>query len=101
MLLGVKYLHDNYFIHRDLKPDNLFCSREGFVKVADFGFTKQFGTPYRAFTSNTCTTQYRSPEVFFGTHFYTEKSDIWAYGCIVAYIYKREALFDSKTFNEL
>jgi cell division cycle 2-like protein len=58
---GLKYLHDNYIFHRDMKPENLFVSRTGWIRIADFGFAKEFGTPYKKFTINACTIEYRAP----------------------------------------
>jgi serine/threonine protein kinase len=40
---------------KDLKLENVFVSREGRVKLADFGFTKEYGTPYKKYTTNACT----------------------------------------------
>ncbi len=37
LLLGVKYLHENKIIHRDLKLDNLFLNEDMELKIGDFG----------------------------------------------------------------
>ena len=37
---GIAYLHENYIMHRDLKPSNIFVSREGLIKIGDFGMSK-------------------------------------------------------------
>ena len=58
---GLEAAHDNHIVHRDIKPQNIIISREGKVKVADFGIAK-------AATTNTVTqnavgsVHYLSPE---------------------------------------
>lgn len=37
LLLGVKHLHDRHLVHLDIKPENIFISREGYYKLGDFG----------------------------------------------------------------
>jgi polo-like kinase 1 len=38
LLLGVKYLHENKMIHRDLKLENLFLNDNMELKIGGFGF---------------------------------------------------------------
>lgn len=39
-LRGLEYLHKNWIMHRDLKPNNLLVNKDGVLKVADFGLAK-------------------------------------------------------------
>ena len=76
--MGIEAAHNNHIIHRDIKPQNIIISKEGKVKVTDFGIAK-------AATSNTITSNamgsvhYTSPEQARGG-FSDEKSDIYSLG---------------------
>lgn len=76
--MGIEAAHNNHIIHRDIKPQNIIISREGKVKVTDFGIAK-------AASSNTITSNvmgsvhYTSPEQARGG-FSDEKSDIYSMG---------------------
>lgn len=75
---GMEAAHSNHIIHRDIKPQNIIISRDGKVKVADFGIAK-------AASSNTVTqtalgsVHYLSPEQARGGYS-DEKSDIYSLG---------------------
>ena len=80
ILEGLKYLHDNKIMHRDLKSANIFISKNGILKLGDLnvsiitkmGMAKtRTGTPY-----------YCSPEIWKDLP-YDYKSDIWSVGCII------------------
>lgn len=76
--MGIEAAHNNHIIHRDIKPQNIIISKEGKVKVTDFGIAK-------AASSNTITSNvmgsvhYTSPEQARGG-FSDAKSDIYSMG---------------------
>lgn len=76
--MGIEAAHNKQIIHRDIKPQNIIISKDGKVKVTDFGIAK-------AATSNTITSNvmgsvhYTSPEQARGG-FSDEKSDIYSLG---------------------
>ena len=79
VLFGLLYLHSINIIHRDIKCQNLLLSKEGRVKISDFGISinknivncnNRVGTPY-----------WMSPEVI-NRQKYNEKTDIWSVGII-------------------
>lgn len=83
-LQGLEYLHINWILHRDLKPNNLLVDYNGILKIGDFGLAKFFGSPNRIYTHQVVTRWYRSPELLFGARQYGTGVDIWAVGCILA-----------------
>lgn len=83
-LQGLEYLHMNYILHRDLKPNNLLVNSAGILKIGDFGLAKCFGSPTRINTHQVVTRWYRCPELLFGARQYGTGVDIWAVGCILA-----------------
>lgn len=76
--MGIEAAHNNKIIHRDIKPQNIIISKDGKVKVTDFGIAK-------AATSNTVSSNvmgsvhYTSPEQARGGYS-DEKSDIYSLG---------------------
>ncbi|KAG2015764.1 STE/STE11 protein kinase, variant 2 [Coprinopsis cinerea AmutBmut pab1-1] len=77
VLQGLSYLHSKKTIHRDIKPSNILLSKEGVVKLCDFGVSgelilSQAGT----FTG---TSFYMAPERIQGKE-YTIRSDVWSTG---------------------
>nr|MBE5724679.1 Cyclin-dependent kinase 7 [Cucujiformia] len=82
-LQGLEYLHMNWMLHRDLKPNNLLVNAAGVLKIGDFGLAKLFGSPSRLLTHQVVTRWYRAPELLFGAKQYGTGVDMWAVGCIL------------------
>ena len=83
-LLGLEYLHPNWILHRDLKPNNLLMNQDGMLKISDFVLAKFHGSPNRQYTHIVVTRWYRAPELLFGARNYGVGIDVWAVGCILA-----------------
>jgi len=96
-LQGLEYLHANWILHRDLKPNNLLVDSSGCLKLGDFGLAKLFGSPNRQYTHMVVTRWYRAPELLFGAKNYGTGVDIWAVGCIVAELLLRVPFLAGET----
>lgn len=76
---SLAYLHNLKIIHRDLKPHNVFLTKEGVLKVGDFGLSATIEHGKR--TSHVGTPCYLAPEVM-NHESYGEGVDMWGVGCI-------------------
>ncbi|KAF2292858.1 hypothetical protein GH714_029402 [Hevea brasiliensis] len=102
LLEGVKYLHDNWVLHRDLKTSNLLLNNRGELKICDFGLARQYGSPLKPYTHLVVTLWYRAPELLLGAKQYSTAIDMWSLGCIMAELLAKEPLFNGKTeFDQL
>ena len=80
--MAVKYLHDNHILHRDIKIQNIFVTKEGLIKLGDFGIAKKLDRTDDLAQTSLGTPFYISPEICKGK-FYNYKSDIWMIGCVL------------------
>lgn len=81
---AIWFCHENFVLHRDIKPNNLLIAADGEVKLADFGLARNFADPQRTMTSNVITRWYRPPELLFGARHYSGAVDIWSVGLVFA-----------------
>ena len=81
---AVWFCHENFVLHRDIKPNNLLIAADGEVKLADFGLARSFSDPYRPMTHQVITRWYRPPELLYGARFYSGAVDIWSMGLVFA-----------------
>ncbi|KAK3685918.1 serine/threonine-protein kinase [Podospora appendiculata] len=81
---AVWFCHDNYVLHRDIKPNNLLIAADGEVKLADFGLARGFADPGQRMTANVITRWYRPPELLYGARHYSGAVDVWSVGTVFA-----------------
>lgn len=93
LLRGLHYCHVRGVMHRDLKPQNILVSKDGRLKLADFGLARAFVPPIRPFTHEVVTLWYRAPEILLGCKTYALPVDIWAVGTILAEMVTKRPLF--------
>ncbi|KAI8913647.1 kinase-like domain-containing protein [Gorgonomyces haynaldii] len=97
LLRGVRYLHDNYILHRDMKCANILIDNLGHLKLADFGLARTYPKEDGKLTNLVVTRWYRPPELFLGETKYSTKVDIWGVGCVFGEMLKRRPIMAAGT----
>ena len=81
MALALGHLHSKNVIYRDLKLENVLLCEDGYIKVADFGLSKNIEMGEQAYTL--CgTPEYLAPEIIQGVG-HTHVVDWWTLGIVV------------------
>jgi hypothetical protein len=82
---ALQYAHDQGIVHRDIKPENILLSKQGQVKIADFGLAKLMGrTTANAGTAEKVmgTPQYMAPEQLDRPADVDHRADIYSLGVV-------------------
>ncbi|KAI1861560.1 hypothetical protein JX265_009527 [Neoarthrinium moseri] len=101
VLEGLIYMHENGFVHRDLKPGNIMVVTQGpdwFVKIADFGISKRRQQGVTTLhTMQRGTLGFVAPEVlgFYSNGTYTYSVDMWSFGAVIYRIITNTTAFGS------
>uniref|UniRef100_A0A336JYY3 non-specific serine/threonine protein kinase n=1 Tax=Culicoides sonorensis TaxID=179676 RepID=A0A336JYY3_CULSO len=76
------YLHSNHVIHRDVRGSNILFTKEGEVKLVDFGFSRETKTTNGKRSTCIGSPCFMAPEMFSSSNGepYTNKCDVWALG---------------------
>jgi cyclin-dependent kinase 9 len=97
LLNGLYYIHKNFILHRDMKTANILVTKEGKLKLADFGLARAIEQPKAdnqatRYTNRVVTLWYRPPELLLGERCYGKAIDMWGAGCIMAELWTRDPL---------
>ena len=114
---GLETAHEKGFVHRDLKPANIKLTRDGAVKILDFGLAKAFENDEATSDSNLAhsptmarpmtdagmilgTASYMSPEQARGKPV-DKRSDIWSFGVVLFEMLTGGRLFEGETVSDV
>ena len=83
---ALQFAHDHGIVHRDIKPSNIMLTRDGRIKIADFGLAKHFDaeSSFRTQTGTGMgTPDYAAPEQFNANVQIDHRADIYALGVMI------------------
>lgn len=99
---ALEHAHNAGIVHRDLKPANLLLTKDGILKLTDFGIARDTEATALTQAGKTLgTMNYMAPEQISGKYPVTRKTDLYALGCVLFEMLTGRVPFQSETQAEL
>ena len=96
----MKHVHDRKILHRDLKCQNIFLTKNGIIKLGDFGIARVLSSTRENVRTMVGTPYYLSPEII-DSKPYNFKSDIWSLGVVLYELCALKPPFDAESLPKL
>lgn len=97
---GLNAIHEAGFVHRDVKPGNIMKTKDGVVKIMDFGAVHTLDSELTAEEQLIGTPSYMSPEQLQYAHL-DKRADIFSLGAVVYYYLTGEKPFPGESFTSV
>jgi serine/threonine protein kinase len=98
--LCLKHMHDRKILHRDIKSENVFLTKDHQVKLGDFGISKNLAHTFALAHTRIGTPYYLSPEICLNKP-YDTKNDMWALGVVIYESMSLKHPFDADSMEKL
>lgn len=99
VLTAVEYIHTKGLLHCDIKPQNIFYSADGLVKISDFGLSSTLNENYQSCKVNG-SVPYLAPEMIMGKPPSVE-SDIYALGATFYELLEGKIPFNGHSYQDI
>jgi serine/threonine protein kinase len=93
-LSAFQYANENGILHRDIKPANIMISKEGNIKIMDFGIAKVAGAATHDTAASMLSIHYTPPERFDPSRVVDTRSDIYSLGLVFYELFAGKRPFD-------
>lgn len=99
--LALEHAHSNQIIHKDIKPHNILVSKDGTLKVSDFGIASAISETTTSYSSEAIgSVRYSSPEQARGRNV-DERADLYSLGVLMYEMGTRQVPFEGETAVEI
>lgn len=97
---ALDYCHRNSIVHRDLKIENILISKEGNIKIIDFGLSNLFSP--KSLLKTFCGSLYfAAPELLQAKAYQGPEVDIWSFGIVLYVLVCGKVPFDDQSMPQL